>query len=104
LDVTLTGADFVVHNESGNIFGGQISSTGEVVFWLGFYWGDYAIAERLGPVALLVDGIASARGTGDRISGTMEGYAYVASSPTYPFQTSLSSPRCPTDRFELIRR
>jgi hypothetical protein len=80
-----------------------MSSTGEAEFWLGsdYHSGDYAIAERLGPVALLFDGIAFGKGTGDRISGTMDGYAYIASTPTYPFQTSA---RCPTDRFELIRR
>lgn len=102
LVVTLTGGDFVLHNGSGNTFVGEMSSTGEAVFWLGFYWGDYAIAERLGPVALLFDGIAFATGTGDGISGRMDGYAYIASTPTYPFERT--SARCPTDRFELVRR
>lgn len=101
LSVQLSGAEFVVHNGSGDAFGGQISSSGEAVFWMGFYNGDYSIAERLGTVSVLFDGMARARGDKDKISGTMEGYAYIG-SPAYPFARSTT--RCPTDRFEMVRR
>ena len=102
LTVSLTGADFVQHNGSGDWFGGQVSSTGQVVFYLGFYFGDYAIAERLGSAVLLVDGMVNGVASGGRIFGSMAGYIGIASNPAYPFGPV--GTRCATDRFEMVRR
>ena len=102
LSVDLTGADFVEHNGAGRWFGGQISSTGQVVFHPGYYFGDYAIAERLGSVVLLVEGTVNAVVIGDRISGTMVGHIGIASNPAYPFGPVVT--KCATDQFEMVRR
>ena len=110
MTVYLTGADFVLHddsfsgrqNGSGDWFSGQISSTGQVVFFIGYYFGSYAVAERLGSVVLLIDGRVNAVASGDRISGTMVGSIGISSTPGYPFGPVVA--KCATDRFEMVRR
>ena len=110
LTVNLTGADFVLHRDSftgiengaGDSFSGQISSTGEVVFFISYYHGSYAVAERLGSAVLLIDGRGNAVASGDRIFGTMVGSIGLSSTPGYPF--GLVVAKCATDRFEMVRR
>ena len=110
MTVRLTGADFVLHkdssfgqeNGSGDWFAGQISSTGQVTLSPNFYWGSYAIAERLGSVILLIDGSVNAVASGNRISGTMMGHIGISSTPGYPFGPVVA--KCATDRFEMVRR
>ena len=99
--VRLSGAEFVPHNDSGDWFAGQISSTGEAVFWLNFYFGAWAIVERLNGAAILFDGVVHARGSAERISGNMDGRMHVA-APVYPFQPITAT--CATDRFEMVRQ
>jgi hypothetical protein len=99
--VILSGAEFIPHRGPGNGFGGQIASTGEGTFWLGYYFGEYAIAERLGPVALLYDGTANVRADGDRITGTFDGQASISNVTTGPFEPIAA--RCAVDRFEMVK-
>jgi len=99
--VILSGAEFIPHRGPGNGFGGQIASTGEGTFWLGYYFGEYSIAERLGPVALLYDGTANVRADGDRITGTFDGQASISNTLTGPFEPIAA--RCAVDRFEMVK-
>ena len=105
LFVSLSGADFIVHNGYGDDIFGRVTSFGEFRFYLGpdyYYPGEFTIAERFGDTALLVEGSVTARGTPDLISGSMSGRIIVAGTPSHPFTPLGAS--CPTDRFEMVRR
>ena len=103
--VTLSGVDFSVHSGYGRSFFGQVTSYGDVRFWMSqdyYYSDEYDIAEHFGETALLIDASLSTRGTPDLISGYLEGKIIVAGSATYPFTPFAAS--CPTDRFEMVRQ
>jgi len=98
LKVTLTGADFILQDGRGAGFDGAIATTGKITFNISNFSGagdwDYLdaagayfdIAERLPNASvLLVDGIASAPGASDRISGTLNGTLRITTRTVPPF-------------------
>ncbi|HXG69188.1 MAG TPA: carboxypeptidase-like regulatory domain-containing protein [Gemmatimonadaceae bacterium] len=109
LTVTLSDADLIVTKGRGNSFVGFLDPTDMITFFLSrdsyYYYhfdGDH-IAERFGAGALVVSGIASARGTATGISGTLPGALLIASRQTPPFGPFGS--RCiDTHGFEMVRR
>ncbi|HXG70493.1 MAG TPA: carboxypeptidase-like regulatory domain-containing protein [Gemmatimonadaceae bacterium] len=110
LTVTLSDADFIVTNGRGNSFVGFVDTTDVITFSLSdrdfdYYYSylDYDIAERFDAGALLVGGIASARGTATAISGTLRGSIQIASRPA-PYGPFVSA--CHSDKhgFEMVRR
>jgi hypothetical protein len=112
LTVRLSDADFIVTNGRGNSFVGFVDTTDVITFSLSdpdfyyyYFYSDYDIAERFDAGALLVGGIASARGTATAISGTLRGSIQIASRPTPPFQSPFVS-ACHSDKhgFEMVRR
>ncbi|HXG70114.1 MAG TPA: hypothetical protein VNJ04_05810 [Gemmatimonadaceae bacterium] len=112
LTVRLSDADFIVTNGRGNGFVGFVDITDMIRFSLSdpdfdyyYTYSDYDIAERFDAGALLVGGIASARGTATAISGTLRGSIQIASRPTPPFPRPFVS-ACHSDKhgFEMVRR
>ncbi|HXG56939.1 MAG TPA: carboxypeptidase-like regulatory domain-containing protein [Vicinamibacterales bacterium] len=109
LTVTLSDADFIVTKGRGNSFVGFLDPTDMIKFFLSrdsyYYYhfdGDH-IVERFDAGALVVSGIASARGTATAISGTLPGAILIASRQTPPFGPFGS--RCiDTHGFEMVRR
>jgi hypothetical protein len=114
LTVTLSGADFIVSNGTGNYFTGTYSPDGRIVFSLFnfdyyyYYW--YAppsgIVERVSPTsALIINGSANTtqdgRGT---IAGSLSGLFATSARLISPFWPHTASCNSPAHRIELRKR
>jgi hypothetical protein len=108
LTVTLSDADFIVTNGSGNRFSGFTDPTGTMTFPIGEIWGGelirFDIVERFSGGALLVSGTVSASGTPQRIAGTLNGSILISNSTSAPFDPYLSYCGSETHGFEMVRR
>ncbi|HXG71034.1 MAG TPA: carboxypeptidase-like regulatory domain-containing protein [Gemmatimonadaceae bacterium] len=99
LAVTLTGADFIVSNGSGNRFSGFVDLSDGLTFSIGEdfdFSSRYDIVERFRDTTLIVHGIVTARGTPQAISGTLKGSISVSTPAIHCYS--------PTHAFEMARR
>jgi hypothetical protein len=110
--VALTDADFIQTAGHGAGFAGIFEGSESIKFSLGnasyyYYYshGYFDVVERFGMGAFVVaNGMASVRGTSERLSGTFAGLlAFTArvTTPFWPFQSGCYSP---THGFEMVRR
>jgi hypothetical protein len=112
LNVTLTGADFILTRGRGNHFSGVIDGSDRVTFRISdasfyyyyYYGGQYDLVERLTSTsALVVSGTATATPSGSRISGELAGDIGVTQGTTPPFTRLSSHCYSPAHRFQMIR-
>lgn len=110
LTVTLTDADFIVSNGYGNRFVGFIDPTDTLTFPIGdayyyyYYSGHFDIVEPFGATALMVNGIVTARGTSQLISGTLVGAILISTRATAPFVPYSAWCHSSAHGFEMVRR
>jgi hypothetical protein len=113
LTVTLKGADFIQTDGHGAGFSGILDGTESVKFTIGsayyyYYYshGYFDIVERFDNGAFVVgNGIASLRGTPERLSGTFSGTLAVSpriSAPFWPFGNNWCF--ASAHGFEMVRR
>ena len=114
LAVTLSDAEFIVTNGNGNRFVGFSDVTdgltfpiGDAYYYWNFYSGHFDLVERVNGTTLLVNGIVTAKGTPQHISGTLAGSIMISDHTVAPFVAfvpDLSVCYSQTHNFEMVRR
>ena len=113
VNVTLSGADFIVTRGRGNHFSGIVDGNERVTFrvsdaffyyYYNYYGGQYDLVERLTSTsALVVNGTVTATPSGSSISGDLNGDIGVTQGTTPPFNRLSSHCYSSAHRFQMVR-
>jgi hypothetical protein len=110
LNVSLSGAEFIMRNARGDRFSGLVDPNGAVTFTLGdpydYYLAEYTdLVERVNPTtAFMGYGTVNARATAAGISGTLTGAVIAAPANNPSYSSRIAA--CYSERhvFEMRRR